>query len=51
MIKRHTTNSSNISDAVAFILKSSQKRRSIAIATAKAINSEVGVNNKLIALK
>ncbi len=51
MIKRYNVNSSNVSDAVAIILKSAKKRRSMAIAAAKSVNSETGLTNKLIAIK
>lgn len=51
MIKRSIINSTNISTAVSVILKSAKKRRSMAFAAAKAINSDIGINNKLIAIK
>lgn len=51
MIKRYNYDTSNISNAVAMITKSAKKRRSMAISAAKSINSETGLNNKLIAIK
>ena len=51
MIKKMTKSTSNISDGVAFLLRGAKKRRSMAIASAKMINAELGFNPKLIALK
>ena len=51
MIKRNNIDSSNISNAVAMIMKSAKKRRSMALAAARAINSNVGLGNKLTAIK
>ena len=51
MIKKYKLDSSNISNAVSMILKSAKKRRAIAISAAKAINSETGIGNKLVAIK
>jgi len=39
------------SDAVAFLLRGAQKRRSMALAKAKMIQSELGVIPRLIAIK
>lgn len=41
----------NCSDAVFFLLKSAQKRRSFSVAKAKMIQNEVGVAPRLVALK
>jgi hypothetical protein len=41
----------NSSDAVLFLLKGAQKRRSFAIAKAKMIQNEVGVAPRLVAVK
>ncbi len=51
MIKKAQKPSSNISDGVAFLLRGAKKRRSMAIASAKMINSDLGIMNKLVALK
>lgn len=51
MIKRYDNDTTNISNAAAMIIKSAKKRRSVAISAAKSINSETGLNNKLIAIK
>ncbi len=51
MIKKSDRASSNISDGVAFLLRGAKKRRSMAIASAKMINSDLGVSAKLVALK
>ncbi|MEI7473401.1 MAG: hypothetical protein WCK67_01365 [bacterium] len=41
----------NSSDAVLFLLRGAQKRRSLAVAKAKMIQSEVGVTPRLVAIK
>ena len=51
MIKKSETAISNINDGVAFILRGARKRRSMAIASAKMINSDIGLSAKLVALK
>lgn len=51
MIKKSTKSTSNISDGVAFLLRGAKKRRSMAIASAKMINSDIGLTSKLIAIK
>ena len=51
MIKRYNNDFSNTSNSAAMILKSSKKRRIMALSAAKAINSEAGLSNKLVALK
>ena len=51
MIKKSKTSISNINEGVAFILRGAKKRRSIAIASAKMINSDIGVSTRLIAIK
>lgn len=50
MIKKVKSSQNNISQSVEFVLKCSQKRRSLAIASAKMLNSEMGISQKLIAL-
>ncbi len=51
MLKMAKTAQSNINEGVEFILRGAKKRRSMAIASAKMINSELGFNPKLVALK
>ena len=51
MIKKCEKSISNINNGVAFILRGAKKRRSMAIASAKMINSDIGISAKLIALK
>lgn len=51
MIKKTQNAMSNINDGVAFILRGAKKRRSMAIASAKMINSDIGISAKLAALK
>ncbi|MDD3238442.1 MAG: hypothetical protein PHV37_10150 [Candidatus Gastranaerophilales bacterium] len=51
MIKKITNPTSNISDGVEFLLRGAKKRRAMAIASAKMINSEAGVCARLVAVK
>lgn len=51
MIKRYNTDITNVTKAVAIISKSAKKRRSMAIAMAKAVNTNAGIGNKLVAIK
>lgn len=51
MLKKTKKSMSNINDGVAFILRGAKKRRSMAIASAKMINSDIGISAKLVALK
>lgn len=51
MLKKIETPSNNIYEGVEFILRGAKKRRSMALATAKAINSEVGIQTRLVAVK
>ncbi|MBQ7450600.1 hypothetical protein IJS77_04215 [bacterium] len=51
MIKRYKNDFSNISNAAAMITKNAKKRRIMALSAAKAINSEAGLGNKLVAIK
>ena len=51
MIKKQLAPTSNISKGVELILRSAKKRRSMAIASARMINSETGVSTRLIALQ
>lgn len=51
MVIQNRKSQSNISQGVMFILRGAKKRRSMAMANAKMIQSELGVTNKLIAIK
>lgn len=51
MIKKLKQSTSNINDGVAFLLRGAKKRRSMAIASAKMINSDMGISAKLVAIK
>ena len=51
MLKRLETPTTNVYGGVAFILRGAKKRRSMALANAKMINSEVGIQTKLVAIK
>lgn len=51
MFKRANKPTSNINDGVAFLLRGAKKRRSMAIASAKMINSDIGISSRLVALK
>ena len=42
---------SNISEGVEFFLRGAKKRRSMAIASVRQVNSEIGVNLKLVSVK
>lgn len=50
MIKNKFINTNNKSQSVEFILRCAKKRRSMALAAAKMLNSEMGLQAKLIAL-
>jgi len=51
MIKKTIKPTSNVSEGVAFLLRGAKKRRSMAIASAKMINADIGISAKLVALK
>ena len=51
MIKKAQKPTSNISDGVEFLLRGAKKRRSMAIASARMINSDIGISAKLVAVK
>ena len=51
MIKKSRIANSNINESVEFILRGAKKRRSMAIASAKMINIDLGFSPKLVALK
>lgn len=51
MLKKIEAPSSNVYGGVEFILRGAKKRRSMALANAKMLNSEVGIQTKLVAVK
>ena len=51
MLKKIETPTDNVYEGVAFILRGAKKRRSMAIAAAKMLNSENGIQARLIAIK
>lgn len=42
---------SNISEGVEFFLRGAKKRRSMAIASVRQVNADIGVNLRLISVK
>ncbi|MCD7779777.1 MAG: hypothetical protein LUH05_03810 [Candidatus Gastranaerophilales bacterium] len=42
---------SNISEGVEFFLRGAKKRRSMAIASVRQVNADIGVNLRLVAVK
>ena len=42
---------SNISEGVEFFLRGAKKRRAMAIASVRQVNTDIGVNLRLIAVK
>ncbi len=51
MKNNFTIPTSNISEGVAFFLRGAKKRRSMAIASIRQINADMGVNLRLVAVK
>ena len=51
MLKKIEAPTSNIYGGVEFILRGAKKRRSMALASAKVLNSEIGIQRKLVAVK
>ncbi len=51
MESKYIIPASNISEGVEFFLRGAKKRRSMAIASVRQINSDIGVNLKLISAK
>lgn len=51
MKKQIIVPTSNISDGVEFFLRGAKKRRAMAIASVRQVNTEVGVNLRLVAVK
>ncbi len=50
MIKKIDKSINNSSASVDFVLRCSKKRRSMALASAKMLNADMGLQSKLIAL-
>ena len=50
MAKNNWLHTNNKSQGVEFLLRCAKKRRSMAVAAAKMLNSEMGIQAKLIAL-
>ena len=51
MLKKLEAPTTNIYGGVEFILRGAKKRRSMAMASAKMLNSEAGIQTKLVAIK
>ena len=51
MINKVIVPTSNISQGVEFFLRGAKKRRAMAIASVRQVNSEIGVNLKLVSVK
>ena len=51
MLKKVETPSNNICEGVEFILRGAKKRRSMALASAKMLNLEAGIQTRLVAVK
>ena len=51
MKKQIIVPTSNISEGVDFFLRGAKKRRAMAIASVRQVNTEIGVNLRLVAVK
>lgn len=51
MMKRMMIPTTNVSEGVDFLLRGARKRRSMAIASVRQINTDIGVNLRLVAVK
>ncbi len=51
MNKRIIVPTSNISEGVEFFLRGAKKRRAMAIASVRQVNTDIGVNLRLVAVK
>ncbi len=51
MNKKIIVPTSNISEGVEFFLRGAKKRRSMAIASVRQVNADIGVNLRLVAVK
>lgn len=51
MNKRMIIPTNNVSDGVEFLLRGAKKRRSMAIASVRQVNSDLGINLRVVAVK
>ena len=51
MNKNYLIPTSNVSEGVEFLLRGARKRRSMAIASVRQVNTDVGVSLRLVAVK
>lgn len=51
MLKKIKSPSSNVCDSVEFILRGARKRRNLALASARLINADAGIDTRLKAVK
>ena len=51
MKKNYLIPTSNVSEGVEFFLRGARKRRSMAIASVRQVNTDVGVSLRLVAVK
>lgn len=51
MLKKIVSPSCNVCDSVGFILRGAKKRRNTALAAAKTINADAGIQARLYAVK
>lgn len=51
MLKKIVSPSCNVCDSVEFILRGAKKRRSMALANAKMINADAGIQTRLQTVK
>ncbi len=51
MNKKIIIPTSNISEGVEFFLRGAKKRRSMAIASVRQVNTDIGVNLRLVSVK
>jgi len=51
MNKKIIVPTSNISEGVDFFLRGAKKRRAMAIASVRQVNTEIGVNLRIVAVK
>ena len=51
MLKKIVSPSCNVCDSVEFILRGARRRRNLAIASAKMINADAGIQARLHAVK
>ncbi len=51
MQNKYLIPTSNISEGVEFFLRGAKKRRSMAIASVRQINTDIGVNLRLVSVK